>query len=35
MALPKNGIFASSCFATKRVEPGSAADSAQMSNMEE
>src|SRR5436309_1481698 len=35
IARPSSGTFTSSCFATKRTDPGSTAASAQMSNMEE
>ena len=35
IARPNRGIFASSCFATIRTDPGSVAASAQMSNIDE
>src|SRR2546425_6046692 len=35
MAPPSRGILNNSCFATKRTDPGSVANNAQMSNIEE
>src|SRR6266702_566277 len=35
MARPTSGILASSCFPTKRTEPGSVAASAQMPNIDQ